>query len=332
LNGVPMTVRKRLSVFQKVSAAVVLLAVIIGSTLLGFWASGGLGGRDVEPSVLAFPKGRQMATTIAFAIVTAALSVVALAVGAAFYAIVVATRLFVFDFSRPVWSSANSRMFFANFLVPAPTMLGIGGLVAAIGGPVLARLGMAPETAFLVLGVGAFILMQLVYAWLSIWTPLVSRLTRARLSALGVEPASMDQGILMGISDPAKKSITRIGVAWVEEDIGMLWITPDELIYEGDNDEFRVRPEQLLLIERVANAGAVSAYFGNLNIIMTFACEGGDSRRVRLHPESSWTMTGTARESDRLANELERWKSRAPAGTNANPSAPLLVTQAESNT
>jgi hypothetical protein len=91
----------------------------------------------------------------------------------------------------------------------------------------------------------------------------------------------------------------------------MLWITPDELVYEGDNDEFRVRRDQCLSIERVADAGSTSAYFGNVHIILTLACEGAPPRRVRLHPESSWTMTGTARASDRLANQLERWKSHA---------------------
>jgi hypothetical protein len=197
--------------------------------------------------------------------------------------------------------------------VPLPATFGIAGLVAAIGSPVLVRLGLDAEIAFLGLALVSFILLQLVTAWFSIWTPLVSRLTRARLRALGVEPARMERGILLGISDPAKKSLGRLGVAWVEEDIGMLWITPDELIYEGDEDEFRVRREQLLSIERVANPGAVSAYFGNLNIILTLACEDDEPRRVRLHPESSWTMTGTARASDRLANELERWKSGAPA-------------------
>jgi len=310
-----MTARKKLSAFQKVLAVVALLSVIIIPTLLGLLASGGLGGHDVGPSDLPLGKGRLMGTTIAFSIVIAALSVVALVVGAAMYAIVLATRLFIFDFSRPVWSNANSRMFVANILVPLPATLGIGGLVAAIGGPVLVRLGVAAETAFLALALGAFILLQLVSAWLSIWTPLVSRLTRARLRALGVEPARIDQGMLLGISDPAKKSLGKLGVAWVEDDIGMLWITPDELIYEGDSDEFRIRREQLLSIERMANPGAVSAYFGNLNIILTLACEGAPPRRVRLHPESSWTMTGTARASDRLANELERWKSGVPAGT-----------------
>jgi hypothetical protein len=127
----------------------------------------------------------------------------------------------------------------------------------------------------------------------------------------------MERGILMGISDPAKKSLGKLGVAWVEDDIGMLWITPDELIYEGDEDEFRVRREQLVSIERAANPGAVSVYFGNLNIILTFASEGAAPRRVRLHPESSWTMTGTARASDHLANELERWKDAVPEVTEA---------------
>jgi len=189
-----MTARKQLSVFQKVLAAVVLLVVIIGSTLLGLAASGALFGHDAAPPDAPFGHARMLRGTIALSIVIAILSAIALVAGAAIYAVVVATRLFTFDFSRPVWSSVNSRMFLANILV----------------------------------------------------------------------------------------------------------------------DEFRVRREQLLSIERVANAGSVSAYFGNVNIILTLACEGAAPRRLRLHPESSWTMTGTARASDRLANELEQWKSDVP--------------------
>jgi len=300
-----MTARKKLSVFQKVLAVVALLSVIIIPTLLGLLASGGLGGHDVGPSDLPLGKGRLMGTTIAFSIVIAALSVVALVVGAAMYAIVLATRLFIFDFRRPVWSNFKTRLFIANILVPMPVMLGICGWVATVGSPQLIRLGMATETALLGLFFVPFVLLQLLSTWLSIWTPLMIRLVRSRLQALGVEPASIEQGIFLGISDPAKKSSRKLGL--IEDDIGMLWITPDELVYQGDNDAFRVRREQCVSIERVADAGSVSAYFGNVHIILTFARDGAPSRRVRLHPESTFTMTGTARASDRLANELEQW-------------------------
>jgi CxxC motif-containing protein (DUF1111 family) len=71
--------------------------------------------------------------------------------------------------------------------------------------------------------------------------------------------------------------------------------------------------QSLTLPERIADTGSVSAYFGNVHIILTIACDGAAPRRVRLHPESSWTMTGTARASDRLANKLERWKRDQPS-------------------
>jgi hypothetical protein len=240
-----------------------------------------------------------------FTVVLAWLSVVVLLVGVALYAVVLATRLFIFDFRRPVWSNFKTRLFVANILAPMPVMLGISGLVAAIGSPLLIGLGMAPETVFLVLFFVPFVLLQLLSTWMSIWTPLVTRLTRARLQALGVEPARIEQGFMLGISDPAKKSLRKLGL--IEDDVGMLWITPDELVYQGDNDAFRVRREQCVSIERVADAGSVSAYFGNVHIILTFARDGAAPRRLRLHPESTLTMTGSARASDRLANELEQW-------------------------
>jgi hypothetical protein len=235
-------------------------------------------------------------------------------VGAALYAIVLATRLFIFDFSRPVWVNFKNRWFLANILVPLPTLFGLSGLVAAIGTPVLVGLGVVQHTAFLALIFIPLILLQLFTTWLRIWLPVESRLARTRLRALGVEPARMERGILLGISDPSRTSLAK---GLIEDDIGMLWITPDELIYEGDNDEFRVRREQLLSIERVADAGSISAYFGNVAIILTLACEGAAPRRLRLHPESSWTWTATARASDRLGNELEQWKAAVPKVTEA---------------
>jgi len=296
---------KQVSTFRKMLAVLGLLAVIIVSTYLGFLSAGTFGLNDSTPPPLPFQDRRTAGRAVLFTIVLAWLSVGVLLVGVALYALVVATRLFIFDFRRPVWSNFKTRLFIANILVPMPVMLGICGWVATVGSPQLIRLGMATETALLVLFFVPFVLLQLLSTWLSIWTPLMIRLVRSRLQALGVEPASIEQGIFLGISDPAKKSSRKLGL--IEDDVGMLWIAPDELVYQGDNDAFRVRREQCVSIERVADAGSVSAYFGNVHIILTFARDGAPSRRVRLHPESTFTMTGTARASDRLANELEQW-------------------------
>jgi hypothetical protein len=275
-------------------------------------ASGGLFWRDSGPPTSTFDRGGQTAGAIAFSMVTGFLSVVALLAGVALYAVVLATRLFIFDLRRPVWHSFKSRWFLANIVVPLPILFGVSGLVASIGSVLLVSLGVAHGTAFLVLSLGSFILLQLLSIWFRIWTPIVSRLTRARMRALGVEPARMDRAILLGISDPAFTSMAK---GLIEDDVGMLWIEPDELVYEGDTDEFRVRREQCTSIERLADAASTSAYFGNVNVVLTFTEDGAGPRRVRLHPESSMTMTGIARASDRLADELERWKGAAPAPT-----------------
>ena len=308
-----MNGRKQVSVFRKALAVLGLLAVIVVSVLVGFLISGGFTGHDpLEPAPFddAMPFAR--ARVIGFSIVLAFLSVIALLFGVALYALLVATRLFIFDLSRPVWSTFKTRLFVANILAPLPIMFGISGLVAALGLPFLVARGMAHETAFMVLVLTPFAVLQLVSVWFNIWTPLVTRLTRSRLLAAGVAPARIDQGIPQGISDPAKKSSRKLGL--IEDDVGVFWITPDELVYEGDNDAFRIRREQCLSIERVADAGSVSAYFGNVHIILTFACDGAASRRLRLHPQSNMTMTGAARASDRLASDLEQWQGAVPAG------------------
>jgi hypothetical protein len=290
----------------------ILMAMAVG-LFLGLMATGGLSWRDSAP-LSDLGHAGPSAAAMTFSFVLGFLSIIALLVGVAMYMVVLTTRLFFFDFSRPVWTSFKGRLFLANILVPLPIGLGVGGLVAAIGSVFLIPLGMGIETAFLVLFFVPIVLLQLVTIWLSIWTPLVNRLTRARLRALGVEPVRMNRGILLGISDPAQKSLRKLGL--IEDDVGMLWIEPDELVYEGDNDEFHVRREQCMSIERVADAGSISAYFGNVHIILTFE-EDGVRRRVRLHPESSMTMTGIARASDRLADELERWKGTVPADSSA---------------
>src|SRR5439155_26848829 len=307
-----MSSRKQLSPFRKMLGILAILAVIIVSLFVGLMATGGVFWRDSGPPTSSFDRGGQMAAAIAFSMVTGVLSIVALMVGVAKYAVVVVTRLFIFDLRRPVWASFKNRWWVANIVVPLPVLIGISGLVAAIGSPLLVFLGVAHGTAFLVLILVPLVLLQLLLIWLRILAPIVSRLTRARLQALGVEPARVDRGILLGISDPAFTSLAK---GLIEDDVGMLWIEPDELVYEGDNDQFRIRREQCLSIERVADAAATSAYFGNVNIIMTIAEDGAGPRRVRLHPESSMTMTGIARASDRLADELERWKGAAPAPT-----------------
>jgi hypothetical protein len=301
-----MTRPKQVSASRKILAALGLLAALGVGTYLGFLSTSGLGLQDSGPPPPSPFQDRGTAgRALLFTIVLAWLSVVVLLAGVAAYVLVLTTRLFIFDLRRPVWSNFKTRLFIANILVPMPIMLGISGLVAALGSPLLIGLGMSPETAFLLLFFVPFVLMQLFSTWLSIWTPLVTRLARSRLLALGVEPTRIDEGIFLGISDPAKKSLKKLGL--IEDDVGMLWITPDELIYQGDNDAFRVRRDQCVSIERIADAGSVSAYFGNVHIILTFARVGAAPRRVRLHPESTLTMTGTARASDRLANDLEQW-------------------------
>ena len=303
---------KKVSALQKVLAVLALFACIGGGAVFGFWVSGGLEHlRDSSPPASPDGEANALSGSMAFSIVFGFLSVVAILGGALLYLSIVATRLFIFDFSRPVWTRFKPRRFIANIFVPLVVMFGLSGFIAAIGTAILATVGVANPVVSILLFFVPFVLFQLTSVWLTIWTPLELRLARSRLLTLGIEPARIQEGTFLGISDPAKKSMGKMGL--IEEDIGMLWITPDELVYRGDNVGFSVRRDQLTSIERIADAGSVSAYFGNVHIILTFNREGAPPRRVRLHPESSWTMTGTARASNDLAQALERWKGQVPA-------------------
>jgi hypothetical protein len=303
---------KKVSTLQKVLAVLALLACIGGGMVFGLWVSGGLGHlRDSSPPAPPDAEANAFAGTMALSIVLGFLSVVAILGGALLYLLIVGARLFVFEFTRPVWSRFKTRLFIVNIFVPLVVMFGLSGFIAAISTVLLASAGIANPTASVLLFFGPFILLQLTFVWLSVWTPLILRLARSRLLAIGIEPARLQEGTFLGISDPAKKSSRKMGL--IEEDIGMLWINPDALVYRGDNDAFCVRRDQLISIERIADAGSVSAYFGNVHIILTFKPEGAPPRRVRLHPESSWTMTGIARATNDLAKALEQWKGPVPA-------------------
>src|SRR5688572_32674933 len=102
-------------------------------------------------------------------------------------------------------------------------------------------------------------------------------------------PAQFPGGIPIGISDPAKSTMKKFLL--VEEDLGLLWFTPTHLTYRGDDAAWDVAREDLLHVERKADPGAVSAYFGAVHVILHVRQPDGTTRQIRLHPQSSWTLT-----------------------------------------
>jgi len=95
----------------------------------------------------------------------------------------------------------------------------------------------------------------------------------------------------------------------VEQDMGLLWIEPQRLTYFGDSQSFNLARDQVIAIERKADAGATSSYFGAVQVIVTYRDEQGGEQRVRLHSEGDWTMTAKAASMRDLAERLESWQA-----------------------
>jgi hypothetical protein len=153
---------------------------------------------------------------------------------------------------------------------------------------------------------GTLVLIQFLTVWFNIWQPLEKSIIPGRLLARGISQEYLDRGLFIGISDPAKSSFKKMTM--VEEDVGMLWFGNEELVYIGDTEDFRIKRDQLIDVERKADAGGVSAYFGNVNVIIRFRLDDGTERLTRLHNEGQWTMSRAAKASNVLADNLTRWK------------------------
>jgi len=69
-------------------------------------------------------------------------------------------------------------------------------------------------------------------------------------------PSSIEEqmaaGIPIGISNPNKSSLKKFTI--IEEDLGMLWVTPDTLIYRGDTMGFDIGRSQMIEVERKVEA------------------------------------------------------------------------------
>jgi hypothetical protein len=226
--------------------------------------------------------------------------------GVLLYAVILLTQCFTFDFQKPFWNAFKKKLYVMHIIVTLLFDLGIAAFVSMIVTPLMIVLGLPEPVSFFVPVLATLILMQFLFTLISIWQPLEKSTVQKRMAAFGISQADISRGIPMGISDPAKSSFKKLTM--VEEDVGMLWIGNDEILYRGDADSFRFGREQLIEIERSVDAGSMSAYGGNVHIILRFQTADETERRVRLHVEGCWTLRQTAKASDSLAETLLRWQ------------------------
>ena len=228
--------------------------------------------------------------------------------GMAAYMLTLGTHCFTFNFHKPFWNSVKKKLYVMQIVVTVFLGIGTASLVSMGVTPFLMAFGLPLSIASAIPLMGTFMMVQFLTVWIDIWQPLGKSILKKRLATLGVDRELIDKGIAVGISDPAKSSFKKMSM--VEEDVGIFWLYENELVYKGDGDSFNISREQFIELERVADAGSTSAYFGNVNVIIRYRADDGTEHRIRLHPETAWTMSGKAKHSDYLAENIIRWKER----------------------
>jgi hypothetical protein len=288
----------KLSPIKWFVGVLVFLIVTVGCASLGLWMSGGTD--DGTPGAAA-----AVSASPGLAIFLIVFGVIIAALGMAAYGLILLTNCFTFNFTRPYFKGHGAKLWFGNLLIGLLLQTGFALVMAPTMLAVL-----APIVPASFLWIAAFFLpfffAQLLLIWLTIWAPLETGIIAKRLAAKGVGLDLLARGHYVGVSDPAKNSLKKMTL--VEEDMGMLWIEPHALMYRGDAIDWDYPREQVLEIERKADAGSTSSYFGAVHVILRVLDPGGE-RRIRLHTEGDWTMTSKARALNDLAEKLASWKA-----------------------
>jgi hypothetical protein len=231
--------------------------------------------------------------------------------GVAVYGLTLATRCFTFRFDRPFFRGYRFKGWVLKVVIELFLSCGFSFLCS----PTLVAVlyGTIPGRALTLVSLGIpFLVAQFLFAWLATMGPVERSLIVRRMVALGLGPDRSPGGVPVGVSDPAKSSLKKFPL--VEEDLGMLWFSPTHLSFRGDTTMWDFAREDVLDVERKADAGATSSYFGAVHVVLRVRQADGGERRVRLHPEGAWTQTGTARALEALATRLNLWRSTGITG------------------
>jgi len=238
------------------------------------------------------------------------LGTVSLGVGTMGYFVVVLTRCFTSDFNKPFWDRLQTKLFLANIVVPLFIVVGVSCYVSMVVTPLLQEFaGVEGLPAFVFPFLVTCILLQLALVSMDIWTPLLKSATRMRLLTRGVLPDDLRAGSYTGISDPEKSSAKK---RFIEEDLGVLWLHEDAMCYRGDTEDFSVRREELIEVQRESNPWSWAAYWGAVDVLIRVRIGEEGERRIRLHPMGSWTLLGVGKADDRLAEAIEAWRAASP--------------------
>lgn len=225
--------------------------------------------------------------------------------GTGVYLAAVFSGCFSFSYRRPVWQGAKVRGYFINIITTVLVALGLGFILAAFVKPMLLMTGLDPGLASMLPVMLMIGLVQMMQLWVLIWSPMERRLIVNRLAALGIQPAQLQNAFLVGLSNPASGFTKRF--ASIEEDMGALWVGPEQLIYWGDGEQFSIQREQIEQIERRADNRSTTMLAGIQHVILHVRLPDGTVRQIRLHVEGLATMGRKRRTMNALANAINQW-------------------------
>jgi len=281
---------------------VILMWVILVGYLI-FWIGFVLWRHRDEPGPA--ESGPDFARAIVFLV----LGAISLIVGVGAYFLVLFTNCFTFNFTRPVWTEMKAKIYFANIFVPLGWSLGLGLAASAFFTPVLLARGIRGTMATMIPVFAMVALAQVAQFWVLIWSPLDKRVITKRLLAQGITPVQLQSGMLVGLSDATRSSFKKFGA--IEDDIGALWVSPEQLVYWGDGERFSIARDQLVQLERKADTGSTTMLTGATHPILHVRLPDGSERQIRLHAEGQLTRGSQHRAIDRLADEIIRWHGEA---------------------
>ena len=293
---------KRLSPLKWVGGFLLFVGFMAGGAVVGIWLSGGHR-RPMPPTVA--PAAVPVAAFVIFAVLGALL----VFAGGVLYGTMLLTNAFTFSLRRPFLPRFKAKQWIGNLLVGLLVQSGLALMMAPALMAVLMPL-LPTSIAGMVSFFGPFILLQFFSTWLQLWPGVMRSLTTARLVHLGIPAETLATGVYVGTSDPSKNSFRKMSL--VEEDLGVLWLHPGGLSYRGDSTAWDIGRDKVLGVERKADAGSVSAYFGAVAVILRFLDPAGQERRVRLHAGGGWTMTAAARRQNALAEQIRAWIELPP--------------------
>ena len=295
---------KKLSVFKRVGGFLLIIIV----SLVFFFLGGKLFGLF---SSLENAQGFSHVTE-PFSNVLLAGAFGALFAAVAGYVAVLLTNCFTFDFNKPFFAGFKKKLYFIHIVVALGLSLAVGFFVSVPVTPVLVRLGLPEPFPFIAPILISLICIQLILVWVNIWTPLNRAIVRKRAAALEIDPISLEEGIFVGVSDPDKSSFKKLTL--VEDDVGVLWIEPTQLVYRGDTENFELKRDNIISVESKADAGSMASYAGTVYPVLRYRNKDGSESSIRFHTWGSWTLGGMSKSMKLLFLKLESWYNISSSG------------------